>query len=141
MVSLEVLGGGFLFARLTLKFCFGPHLKMLECSFFFLQSDGAEPLFFLRSVVWTCESPGKTSRTYVPPPPTVAQALPCPSTEACLTIVFMLFSDYNFCGQKCDVMRLWCDCTGKRGLDHACGSSLLTPTFCLHPTATQCCLF
>ena len=57
----------------------------------------------------------------LPIPP--AQALPCPSTEARLTVVFLVFSDHGFWGRKCSVTWLWCDCRGKRGLDHACGSS------------------
>ena len=36
------------------------------------------------------------SRLYPPP---LAQALPCPSSGARLTVVFLIFSDHGFCGQ------------------------------------------
>ena len=50
----------------------------------------------------------------VPRPPLV-QAPPCPSTGACLTVIFQVFSDHSFRGQKCNVTGLCCDRRGKRG--------------------------
>ena len=67
---------------------------------------------------------------------TRARARPCARTHThthtlhstglskhCLTVVFLVFSDRGCCGQKCNVTRLCCNGSGKRGLDHACGSS------------------
>ena len=57
-------------------------------------------------------------------PPPLVQALPCPSTRARLTVVFLDFSNHRCYGQKRGVIGFCFDCRGKGELDHAsCSSS------------------
>ena len=75
-----------------------------------------------------------------PPPSPFAQALPCPSMGARLTVVFPAFSDHGFCGQKCNVTRF--PAIAEEKAPH--GSCLwyfllLIPTFCLQPQPRAVC--